>query len=99
MGCGSAQFSYCLSSHLLAVAEARTVGGGGKSLDVSGRMLTMAGLFDVWRRRPNVSDVCWNACLNTNTTICMVQKHLLGSEWSCSLAFPGSSFSLLAVKA
>ena len=62
MSCGSGQSSHCLSSHLFAVAEARTVGSGGESPGVSGRMLTMAGLFDVWRRRPNVSG-CVLECL------------------------------------
>ena len=33
-----------------------TAAGGGGSPGVSDRMLTMAGLFDVWRRGPNVSD-------------------------------------------
>ena len=40
------------------------MGGGGQSPNVSGRMLTMAGLFDIWRRRPNVSD-CVLDCLQT----------------------------------
>ena len=72
MSCGSGQSSHCLSSHLFAVPEARTVESGGEIPGISGRMLTMAGLFDVWRRRPNVSVMCWNACFKTNTTyICM----------------------------
>ena len=52
-----------LSSHLLAEAEAITVGGGRRTPNVSGRMLTMAGLFDIWRRKPNVSD-----CVHIDTS-------------------------------
>ena len=63
MGCGGASFFCFLSSHLLAEAEAITMGGGRRTPNVSGRMLTMAGLFDIWRRKPNVSD-----CVHINTS-------------------------------
>ena len=48
-------------SHPTTVGEARkadTAAGGDGNPNVSGRMLTMAGLFDVWRRGPNVSELC-----------------------------------------
>ena len=79
MGCGGASFSRFLSSHLLAEAEAIAVGGGGESPNVSGRMLTMAGLFDIWRRKPNVSD-----CVHINTSH---QLHNINN--ACAEASPG----------
>ena len=82
MGCGGASFSCFLSSYLLAVAEAITMGGGGKSPNVSGRMLTMAGLFDIWRQKPNVSD-----CVHINTSH---QSHNINNV-SCSISWGLSS--------